>query len=249
MLKMKKKKNFQVCLLTLLGVFILFNNSCKKDVIEPYINANKPLFNPVLTYGTVTDIDSNIYRTISIGTQIWMAENLKVIHYRNGDPITNVIYVYIWDTLTTGAYCEYYNRSENSKTYGNLYNWYSVNDSRIIAPTGWHIPTNDEWDTLQTYLGLPKDAGGKLKETDFLHWQNPNTGATNESGFTALPGGLRNESGNYYFAGNYAHWWSSSINSGHGGAYFWIIYSDQSIFSSGSRDKRNGFSVRCVKDK
>jgi uncharacterized protein (TIGR02145 family) len=138
---------------------------------------------------TVTDIDGNIYHTVTIGTQVWMVENLKTTKYRNGDPIPNVT-GNAWAALTTGAYCWYNNDAATYKaTYGALYNWYAVADSRNIAPTGWHVPTDAEWTTLTTFLGGESVAGGKLKETGTNHWTSPNTGATNETGFTALPGG------------------------------------------------------------
>jgi uncharacterized protein (TIGR02145 family) len=232
----------------IMGWVILFTNGCEKiKEKDPYINTNKPIFNNNLTYGIVTDIDSNTYKTIKIGNQTWLAENLKTVHYRNGDPIPNVLYVYIWDSLTTGAYCEYYSRAENSKTYGNLYNWYAVTDSRNLAPVGWHIPSKDEWDTLINYLNDKQTDGGKLKETGFTHWLNPNLEATNETGFTALPGGSRTEAGYYMNAGTFAYWWATSELIGHGGFFMSTNY-EFGNFMGGFFDKRHGYSVRCIKD-
>ncbi len=163
--------------------------------------------------GTMTDIDGNTYRTIKIGDQWWMAENLEVIHYRNGEAIPNVTDAVIWSSLTTGAYCEYNNDINNVDTCGRLYNWFAVNDGRNIAPEGWHVPTDAEWQTVIDYLGGIAVAGGKMKEKGTTHWNIPNSGATNESGFRALPGGLRTATWqNGYFAelGENAHFWSSS---------------------------------------
>jgi len=210
------------------------------------------------TTGTVTDIDGNVYLTVTIGTQVWMAENLKVTHYRNGDPIPHITEgVYWWD-LTSGAYCEYNNDSDNVATYGRLYNWYAVDDSRNIAPEGWHVPTDEEWKQLEMYLGMSQaqadstlvrgtDEGGKLKETGTTHWASPNTGATNESGFTALPCGYRGNSGIYKSMGHNAYFWSSTENSGLNVWYRLLTnyYSEVYRYYYGKKD---GFSIRCVKD-
>jgi len=204
-------------------------------------------FTTPIEEGTVTDIDGNTYQTVKIGNQWWMAENLKVINYRNGNAIPNITDRGEWINLTTGAYCIYGNDINNSATYGMLYNWYSVKDSREIAPTGWHIPTRQEWETL-IYSYLDGEVGGKMKETGTLHWNSPNTGATNESGFSALPGGVRQ--GGYaldsYNMGSAAYFWSTT---GSGNAYGIRIDYDSpfvSLFSEG--DPNLGFSVRCVRD-
>jgi uncharacterized protein (TIGR02145 family) len=207
---------------------------------------------------TVSDIDGNIYQTVTIGTQVWMAENLKVTHYRNGAPIPNVTDGGTWSGLTTGAYCNYNNDVGYVATYGQLYNWYAVADIRNLAPAGWHVPTDAEWKELEMYLGMSQaqadavgyrgtDEGGKLKEAGTTHWLPPNTGATNESGFTALPGGYRYIDGSFgYGVGATALFWSSTeFNS----SVAWYRY-----LNSGSQVYRNypnkqaGFSVRCVKD-
>ena len=196
---------------------------------------------------TVTDIDGNIYPTVTIGTQTWMAQNLKVIHYRNGDSIPQVTNTYDWSILLTGAYCNYNNVNSNAATFGHLYTWYAVNDGRNIAPTGWHVATGAEWDTLFNFLGGEAVAGGKLKETGFGHWNSPNSGATNSSGFTALPGGYRANNGVFGDLGNIGYFWNTdqldmmSSNFHH---VFWIVPNE--VTKSGS--KRYGLSVRCVKD-
>jgi uncharacterized protein (TIGR02145 family) len=208
--------------------------------------------------GTVTDIDGNIYQTKIIGTQEWMVENLKVTHYRNGEAIPNVTNGGIWAGLTTGAYCNYNNDVNNVATYGRLYNWYAVNDSRNIAPTGWHVPTDTEWKQLEMYLGMSQaeadatgyrgtDEGGKLKEAGFTHWTSPNTGATNESGFSALPGGVRNFVGGYGGMGNYNYFSSSTEFNSYDAWHRNLNYNTSEVYRN-YYGKKGGYSVRCVKD-
>jgi uncharacterized protein (TIGR02145 family) len=207
---------------------------------------------------TTTDIDGNVYQTVTIGTQVWTVENLKVTHYRNGDAIPNITDNATWSGLTTGAYCEYNNDINNVATYGRLYNWYTVADDRNIAPTGWHVPTDAEWKQLEVYLGMSQaeadatnwrgDEGGKLKESGTTHWTSPNTGATNESGFSGLPGGCRYPNGDYYDVGIDAYIWSSTEHNG-GSAWCRTLHNSNlgvNRFDYGSL--RYGFSVRCVKD-
>ena len=199
--------------------------------------------------GTVTDIDGNVYNTVIIGTQTWMVENLKVTHYRNGDSLPNIISDNDWYNLTTGAYCNYENESEIGSTYGKLYNWYAVQDSRNIAPTGWHVPTKSEWDTLTKFLGGSDVAGGKLKETGTSHWLSPNTGATNVSGFTALPGGIRQNQGGFYSLTTRGCFWTTTEYSPTC-AWFWgiwnfLTYANRDYFNN---DEHDGYSVRCLKD-
>ncbi|OFX32082.1 MAG: hypothetical protein A2X08_17780 [Bacteroidetes bacterium GWA2_32_17] len=196
---------------------------------------------------TVTDIDGNVYNTITIGTQVWMAENLKTTKYRDGTTIPNVTDNTAWSNLTTGAYCDNSNLSSNSDTYGKLYNWYAVADVHNICPTGWHMPTDAEWSVLTTYLGGESVAGGKLKETGTTHWESPNTGATNETGFTALPGGYRYDNGSFYNVGNYGLWWSST-ESNISNAWFRDAYYLYNNVNRLNISKKDGFSVRCVKD-
>ena len=198
--------------------------------------------------GTVTDIDGNVYQTIQIGDQEWIMENLKVTHYRNGDPITHLTSNSAWTLTSSGAYCVYGNNPSNAETYGNLYNWYAVGDSRGLAPEGWHVPTDDEWTTLANYLGGSSVAGGKLKETGYEHWNPPNTGATNESGFTALPGGYRIYFSGYYLdMGNGGYFWSSA-EYGSYNAWYRLLYCNYSEIFRSSYGKKSGFSVRCIRD-
>jgi uncharacterized protein (TIGR02145 family) len=223
-------------------------------------NANmtdSTLIGPILV--GITDIDGNIYKTVKIGEQWWMAENLKVTHYRNGDAITNITDNSEWVNLNSGAYCAYANDPVNVSTYGLLYNGYAVIDNRNIAPEGWHVPTEQEWIELEKHLGMNDseiqtyfwrgtDQGTKLKERGTEHWNDPNSGATNETGFLALPGGGRfYMEGSFSYLGRQGCWWSSTEKSS---TYAWsrrLGYDKLNIY----RDydfKKHGFSVRCIKD-
>jgi uncharacterized protein (TIGR02145 family) len=214
----------------------------------------------IIRTGTVNDIDGNGYQTIKIGNQIWMARNLETTKYNDGIPIPNITDKSTWAASTTGAYCDYSNVPANSANYGRLYNWYAVdnnaatkmasNGGRNVCPTGWHVPSDDEWAILATYLGGPMVAGGKLKESGFTHWQSPNTDATNERGFTALPGGYRDYWG-YYEIGQTGVWWSSTELSGSEAKFGKkrdMVYRSAIISSNDDDFKFNGHSVRCVKD-
>jgi uncharacterized protein (TIGR02145 family) len=197
----------------------------------------------------VIDIDGNVYRTVRIGSQVWMAENLRVTHYANGDAIPNVTNGAAWAGLTNGAYCDYDNDVNNAATYGRLYNFYTVDiHFHYIAPNGWHVPDDDEWQELVDYLGGGSVAGGKLKEAGTTHWFSPNTGATNESGFCALPGGFRQDGGGAFLSiGYYTAFWSSSWG---GTVYAWVrdMDSESSEIYRGRLPWHKGLSVRCVRD-
>ena len=211
------------------------------------------IFNPDLTYGSVSDIDGNTYKTIQIGTQTWMAENLKTTKFNDSSSIDGVLDDILWWYLARPAYCWYGNNANNMAIYGALYNWYSIdaetNRHKNICPAGWHVPTDTEWTTLTDHLGGYSIAGGALKETGKLHWITPNFGATNESGFTALPGGYRDYNGkfNSYGIGFSGYWWSSpdSNNSGVLFRHLFYYYSSVHIVEGAKND---GFSVRCIMD-
>jgi uncharacterized protein (TIGR02145 family) len=198
-----------------------------------------------------------IYLTnVTIGTQIWQNTNLDVTTYRNGDPIPQVSDPTAWAGLTTGAWCYYNNNSTYGTTYGKLYNWYAVagihdNDpntpNKKLAPTGYHVPSDAEWSTLTTFLGGENVAGGKMKETGTAHWNSPNTDATNSSGFTGLPGGYRIGNGSFFNIGNYGFWWSSS-EYGTPSAWYRYLYYDSGNANRLNTIKKNGFSVRCLRD-
>jgi uncharacterized protein (TIGR02145 family) len=194
--------------------------------------------------------DEKTYPSVIICTQKWMDRNLDVTTYRNGDPIAYVTDSAAWAALTTGAWCYYNNDPSTNATYGKLYNWYAVNDSRGLAPTGWHVPTDAEWTTLETCLGGTSVAGGKMKVTGTSTWLKPNSGATNTSGFAGLPGGNRFAYGEFGFVGVYATWWSATEFSTFGATGAWsrfVNYFDGGV----ERDayvKQRGFSVRCLRD-
>jgi uncharacterized protein (TIGR02145 family) len=208
-----------------------------------------PYLNPDLTYGTVTDQDGNIYRTIQIGNQVWMAQNLRSTTYANGDPIPNVTDNTAWTQLTTGAWAHYQNNASYENPYGKLYNWYAVVDPRNVCPTNWHVPTDAEWTVLSDYLGGENVAGGKMKSTGTQYWPAPNTGATNESGFSGLPGGNRYGDVGGYFTnlGTNGYWWSAS-ESGAENAWNRLLYTINAGVHRDPNFKRFGFCVRCVRD-
>ena len=200
---------------------------------------------------TVTDIDGNVYKTIKIGNQTWMAENLKSIHFRNGDPIKNVTNDSEWANSNSEAYCWYNNDILNKVTYGALYNGYAVKDSRNIAPLGWHVATIDEWSMLISYLGGVSVAGGKMKEKGTTHWDSPNSDATNESGFNALPGGWRTKgTGAFQYKGSTGFYRTSSeeLNSGYDSLWHIMLFNQNANITTSYSVKDYGFSVRCIKD-
>jgi len=204
------------------------------------------------------DGDGNVYNTVTIGTQTWMAENLKTTKYNDNTPIPNVTDNSTWHGLTTGAYCWYDNNETTYKaTYGALYNWFAVdnnaatraasNGGKNICPTGWHVPADTEWTTLTNYLGGTSAAGAKLKETGTVHWAAPNTEATNSTGFTALPQDYRFYDGLFkYNNPSDGYWWSFTTN--YGNPYFMVLYSSNSHFEKYECLKTFGYSVRCLKD-
>ncbi|MEI6754179.1 MAG: FISUMP domain-containing protein [Paludibacter sp.] len=198
---------------------------------------------------TVTDIDGNVYHTITIGTQTWMVENLKTTTYNDGAAIPNVTDDTAWKALTTPAYCWYNNDAATFKnTYGALYNWYAVNTGKL-APIGWHVPSDAEWTTLTDYLGGGNVAGGKLKEIGTTHWLSPNYGATNEIGFSALPGGRREGywDGAFSTLGEDGGWWCETEFSTWN-AWYRNMFNLNSAVGRSNYYKYNGFSVRCVRD-
>ena len=198
---------------------------------------------------TITDKDGNTYNTVNIGSQTWMAENLRTTKYRTGEGISIEKDPTAWSTATYSAYCDYNNDPANATKYGKLYNWNAVNDARKIAPVGWHVATSDEWTILISYLGGENAAGAKLKEMGISHWNTPNAGATNESGFTALPGGSRDSFGTFGSIGNNGYWWSATEhNSLTTNADIWYLNNNDNTAQSGYKLKASGYSVRCVKD-
>lgn len=208
---------------------------------------------------TVTDIDGNTYQTVQICNQIWTQTNLNVSHYRNGDIIPQITNQVAWGQAVSGAWCYYNNDPSTEPLYGKLYNWYAVNDPRGLAPTGYHIPSDTEWTTLNTCLGGMDIAGGKMKEIGTTHWNSPNTGATNESNFTALPGGYRQDSvtasdlPSIFIGRQSSGWfWSSTIYNEippiNNYSYFYFLSRVNTTNLRSNINRKYGMSIRCVKD-
>lgn len=183
---------------------------------------------------------------VTIGTQTWSLKNLDVAAYRNGDPIPQVTDPTLWSNLTTGAWCWYNNDSSiYGPTYGRLYNWYAVKDPRGLCPAGWHVPSDIEWSTMENYLGGTSVAGGALK--NIIGWTGTNTGASNSSGFSALPGGFHGTIGNFNDNGSTGYFWSNTEFAPLYAIYRYLTYYSTEIFKS-SGGTRGGMSVRCIKD-
>jgi uncharacterized protein (TIGR02145 family) len=238
---MKKQNLFLVIRLIFIVFSLSLAISCKKSESGNLFTEDEP----------VTDCDGNSYKTLKIGNQIWMAENLRTTRYSNGDAIPEVTADADWAGLSTGAYCWYNNDVANKTKFGALYNWYSVQDSRNIAPSGWHIPTDADWTILETYLGGGSVAGGKMKSSSI--WKSPNTGGDNSSGFTALPGGYRNGVyGTCEQMSILTYWWSATgsdlVIMGLRNAWFRVVSYDYTALSRATINVRSGFSLRCIKD-
>jgi uncharacterized protein (TIGR02145 family) len=227
--------------LLICGILIIGASSCKKEANDH----NYPR-------GTVKDIQGNTYNTVQIGQQTWMAENLKTTLFKDSTMIPLVNDSSDWSTMTGPAYCWYQNdKASFGNTYGALYNWYAVsntwNGNRNICPSGWHIPSEAEWDALMESLGGEQVAGGKLKEADTLHWDAPNTGADNETGFTALPGGGRKSDGLFNFIHETSSFWSTTQTYSDAAISINMIHISQGI-NNWNTNFQTGVSVRCVKD-
>jgi len=199
--------------------------------------------------GTIKDYDGNVYHSVKIKNQEWLVENLKTTHYRNGDPITPGKSGKLWsNTLSNGEYWNYGNNDSLGKIYGRLYNFYAVIDPRFIAPLGWHVATNDDLTALAAYLGSDSTAGGKLKEAGMAHWASPNIGATNETGFTALPGGNYNSITGWFSFLHYGTTIWTNTEHGPDEGYVVTMYSNTAFLYRGySIPKVGGASVRCLK--
>ncbi len=233
-----------------LFVFMIISG-CKKENEETV---------PVQETSTMTDIDGNVYKTIKIGDQWWMAENLKVTKYRNGHFILAITNDVEWENSATGTYCDYENNNDNHKTYGFLYNWFVISDTGNIAPLGWHIPSDEEWKELELKLGMSEtevnksgwrgtNEGEKLKKESPEGWTTyENVWATNESGFTALGGSCRLFNGVAGQPGlkQTGFWWTRS-ESDSVAFYRYLDYKNANVFR-GVISKNYGFSIRCVKD-
>ena len=218
---------------------------------KAYVDA---LENFLVSQGVIPlrDYDGNTYTTVTLGDQVWTVENLRTAHYNNGDPIPNVTDGTEWTGLTSGAWVWFMNDNQYENDFGKLYNWFAVSDPRSLCPSGWHVPSDTEWQTLIDFLGGWEIAGGKLKTTGTLEagtglWASPNTGATNESGFSALPGGIRDSDSQFHFLYSIGYWWSSTDVS-NDSAWERVMYYDGIHVARHGFLKTKGFSVRCIKD-
>jgi uncharacterized protein (TIGR02145 family) len=217
-------------------IFLLLVLSCKKDAIS--------------TEESVSDVEGNIYKTVKIGNQLWMAENLRSTLYNDSTKIPCIIKNNDWPLQKNGAYCWYNNDTNNKGDYGALYNYYAVKTNKL-CPTGWSVPTTEEWNTLKAYLG-GRPAGAELKEEGFSHWEYPNLGATNSTGFSGLPGGWRNfDYGVFQYKGRFGYHWSStsSINAeANAGDLFELNSGNSDLDFNTGGAITHGFSVRCIKN-
>jgi uncharacterized protein (TIGR02145 family) len=210
-------------------------------------NKDSISFNSKIQYGQVSDKEGNNYRTVVLDNKTWMAENLRVTKYKNGESIETTNSILDISKVSEPKYFWSYNGKDSlSKIYGYLYTWYVIQDPRGVCPEGFHVPSDQEWISLINSLDGNIEAGAKMKETDFVHWMKPNANATNESGFTALPGGYRDQDGNYYVLGFRGYWWSSKKN------YVVMAWNSGLIYNNDILErldflKKNGLSVRCVK--
>lgn len=248
------KKNFRIWVysLVVIGAFVMFGSGCGKD------DKNDPGLTDIVDN---IDIDGNVYTTITIGTQVWMVENLKTTKYRNGDPILNESGNSAWASSTKGAQCNYNNNEANGNKYGKLYNWHAVNDSRKLAPAGWHIPSDAEWNTLSNYLAANPGASGSVTKalaakTDWA--TSAEVGAVgndltknNASGFTGLPGGIRGldgPSGVFGWLGTDGWWWSASSIEASFASARGMKNTAKGTLENGGFFKTDGLAVRCIKD-
>ena len=216
----------KIIVLSIIFVGLLF--SCSKD------NATNPQ-------------ENKVYDNVKIGNQVWMKKNLDVVCYRNGDIIPQINDSLEFATKTTGAWCYYDNNSENGKIYGTIYNWYAVNDPSGLAPKGWHIPTDSEWTVMTDLYGGEYFVGGKLKDTGLTYWKDVNIGATNESGFTGLPGGMSSMFNIFTSIRILGYWWTATEHSATQGK-LWSLINGSSVINHFFTDKKFFLSVRCVKD-
>lgn len=197
--------------------------------------------------GSVTDIDGNEYATVRISGKYWMAENLKVTHFRDNSEIPNLIDNVQWQHANYGAWCHYDNSDSLGAVYGHLYNWYAVDDSRGLCPDGWHVPDTSEWNDMYLQFGNAAEAGGHLRHAGTKYWEAPNEGATNSSGLTLLPASLRYPNGDYFGLHRFAHIWSSTSSTGSSALSYFLYNGNTQIYPL-AYENEYGFSVRCIKD-
>jgi uncharacterized protein (TIGR02145 family) len=254
----------KIVTLIILAIFMAAFTSAQQDTMYIHLKTGSIVhyvindIDSIVFYGggggnTVTDIDGNVYTIVQIGSQTWLGQNLKTTHYNDGTPIPLQTAGSVWDTLSTHAYCWYDNNISNKEPYGALYNWHVTNAAgnggKNPCPVGWHVPDDDEWTALTDFLGGASVAAGKLKETGTAHWNPPNTGATNETGFTALPGGFRGTAASFVQIGDQGNWWTTY---GHPTFTSSAYYRSMSFSSAGVyrsiMGKTLGMSIRCIQD-
>lgn len=250
---MKMRNKSSIYRISVIAFLVLIMYSCEKDndyEVNLTNDQTSSVFNPNLTYGTMTDQDGNIYKTIHINGQTWMAENLRTTKYRNGDMVPQIMDNSIWSSVSEGAFCNYENTEniDTIATYGRLYNWYTVSDSRNLAPEGWHVATNSEWELLTLLLGGNDIAGSKLKEIGDSHWYATDESVTNESGLTIMPSGTRDPSkGTFCCMGTYGFYWSGTQADD---SYAWTMKLYRTPYHSERMPSHMnyGYAIRCVKD-
>lgn len=243
---MRRKKQF-IHLLLIAGLLFVTVIACVKT---------NNLGGNVQSAGKLKDADGNVYKTVKIGSQVWMAENLKTTRYNDGTEISNVTGDTQWANLTTGAWCNYDNQESNAATYGRLYNWYAVNTGKL-APVGWHVPTDEEWTTLENYVAANTGTSGSQAKAlaSAINWASSTVNGVigndltknNSAGFSALPGGYRYDSGGFNGIASYGDWWSSTEHSASNAWHRYLGYGDSNVYR-GLNYKEYGFSVRCVRD-
>jgi uncharacterized protein (TIGR02145 family) len=230
---MKKAIRISYYLTIIMGIILILTNSCKK----------------AKNSDTITDIDGNVYTSITIGTQTWMVENLETTRLNDGSELPLVTDAAAWGSMSAPAYCWYnYDETGYKNTYGALYNWLTVN-TKNLCPTGWHIPTDAEWDVLINFLGGEGTAGGKMRGSGMMsHWGGGNMmGVNNETGFTALPGGFCDSNGMFNGLASNGYWWSATEND-EANAWYLFMSSNNTAVNRGYGLKLQGCSVRCIKD-
>ncbi len=235
-----KKSYSIVCLY--LSVLVLLG--CKKD--EPITPSNSTTTKPTdfgsFVFGSVKDVEGNEYKTVVIGSNTWMAENLRTTKYQDGSAMIQGT-TGGWTSITSGAYYTYNSNKADVVQYGRLYNGFAKIDSKKVCPADWHIPSDDEWKNAENALGNVNEVGGKMKEAGTAHWNSPNVGADNSIGFTGLPGGSIYK-GNLTDFGNDGYWWSSTT-----GSFFYLTNSQTNLRTKSTALLSEGLSIRCVKDK
>lgn len=249
-------KTSKTCLFATILAIIVLSACTKEDSGNPYNNKTTAQFNPDITYGTMTDQDGNVYKTVTFqlksgnGTsQTWMAENLRSTKYNDGTDIPNVPISSEWTGATAGAWCSYNNtlNADSIATFGLLYNFYAL-DTKKLAPAGWHVPTEQEWLSMIAFSGGLTFGGGRMKEAGTQHWGEPNYMGNNAYGFTALPGGFRHYQGEFLQLGKTAEWWTADQINNTNTAISYYVGKDGAGCYSKTTIMNFGYSIRLVKD-